>query len=719
MSGVNHFFAELKRRKVLGTVLPYVGLVWLLLQVISVVVPLLTLPPLAGTFLAVLLFALFPVVCYLDWFYDITSDGLMLTPLDDQGTVSPPGWKHWLVLAFIMLMSFALGLNYFLQVRDNARKAAEGTTNVALANSIAVAGFKDLSPEQDQQYLAEGLTEEITSVLGKMPGLTVAASGSGLVLSQQGLDAVAIGRRLEVATVLTGSVRRNGDQLKIRLELLDSRTGHTLWTENLQRQLLDVFAMETEVARSVVNLLQDNYLDQQSISNNANTQSVDAYVLYLKGREQYRRQTTEALKQARILFEQATTLDPEYAQAHVALADTFVLLSDGKAEFGVLKAEIAAQLASQSLAKALLRAPNMAEAFAVQGKVFEFQQQDDAALAAYDKAISLNPNLAVAHMWRYLLLKLQGRYQESLLSLQQALRLDPVSVAAMYNNAFELAARGEYAQAEQRYQQLLQDFPTSPWGYAGLGNLAWLQGNLAESLKHWQQAHQLSPQNQQFKSSYISLMLKLGMVEQARPLATEDYYQATLQLLSGDYKALFASMEFQLAADPDNGWLAFEAGWYQLLVGEPALGISLMLQAKQQIPPAEWFDMPMCSPAIEFAWVLQQQGEKAEANALADQCQQQLETARNGHILDQSLDYLAVRLWMLKDEPQQAVIELKNAIAHGWQELWLTQDPLLLGLNNQPEFQTISAALARNMAAEKQQALMLLQQPAPPPQPKH
>ena len=159
-------------------------------------------------------------------------------------------------------------------------------------------------------------------------------------------------------------------------------------------------------------------------------------------------------------------------------------------------------------------------------------------------------------------------------------------------------------------------------------------------------------------------------------------------------------MEFQLAADPDNGWLAFEAGWYQLLVGEPALGISLMLQAKQQIPPAEWFDMPMCSPAIEFAWVLQQQGEKAEANALADQCQQQLETARNGHILDQSLDYLAVRLWMLK-------------------ELWLTQDPLLLGLNNQPEFQTISAALARNMAAEKQQALMLLQQPAPPPQPKH
>ncbi|MBU2278747.1 MAG: hypothetical protein KKB45_08090, partial [Gammaproteobacteria bacterium] len=318
MSGLKVFLSELKRRKVINTVLPYVGVVWLLLQVVSVVVPLLTLPPLTGTFVAILLFALFPVVLYLSWFYDITSNGIVLTPADDSGTLTPLGWKNWTALVAILLVSGGIGSSYYQQVRANNLKAQDGTQSVLVADSIAVAGFKDQSPEQDQQYLTEGLTEEITSLLGKMPNLTVAASGSGLVLTKQGLDPVAIGRRLGVKTVLTGSVRRTGDQLKVRLELLETDKGHTLWTETLQRSLSDVFALETEIARSVVNLLQDSYLDQTAISNHANTQSVDAYVMYLKGREQYRLQTTEAIKEARKLFEQAITLDPEYAQAYVA-----------------------------------------------------------------------------------------------------------------------------------------------------------------------------------------------------------------------------------------------------------------------------------------------------------------------------------------------------------------------------------------------------------------
>lgn len=704
-SVINHFFTELKRRKVINTVLPYVGVVWLLLQVVSVVVPLLSLPPLTGSFVAILLFVLFPVMLYLSWYFDLTSNGIVLTPADDQGTIKPLTWKHWTTLGGIFVLSCSIGLSYFQQVRSNSLKAQEGISTVKVADSIAVVGFKDQSPEQDQHYLAEGLTEEITSLLGKMPNLTVAASGSGLVLSKQGLDPVAIGRRLEVKTVLTGSVRRTGDQLKVRLELLDTEKGHTLWTETLQRSLSDVFALETQIARSVVNLLQDNYLDQTDISNHANTQSVDAYVLYLKGREQYRLQTTEAIKEARKLFEQAIALDPEYAQAHVALADTFVLLSEGKSEFGVLKAEVAAQLASQSLAKAFLREPNMAEAFAVQGKVFEFEQQDDKALAAYDKAISLNPNLAIAYMWRYQILYRLGRYDESLISLEQSYRLDPVSVATLFNSALELSLRGSYQEAEQRFLQLINDFPKSPWGYAGLGGIAASQGKLAKSIKYWQQAYQLSPQSHYFKSNYVSVILRLGMVEQAQTLAPEPDYQATLLILSGAYDDLFKSMDIQIAANPDDGWIAFEAGWYQLLVGDKTKGISLLQTARKLINDAELYSMPDCSPAIELAWALQQQGDSAAATYL-EKCQQQLELAKKGKLFDVRLEYLAARIAALNQNHDVAIQQLEQAIKFGWREWWLSRDPVMHELLHHDKFKQLETNLSQLMEEDKQQALL-------------
>lgn len=707
MSGLKTFFLELKRRKVINTVLPYVGVVWLLLQVVSVVVPLLSLPPLTGTFVAISLFVLFPVMLYLSWYYDLTSNGIVLTPADEQGTLKPLNWKHWTTLCGIFVLSCSIGLSYFQQVRANQLKAQEGISTVKVADSIAVVGFKDQSPEQDQQYLAEGLTEEITSLLGKMPNLTVAASGSGLVLSKQGLDPVAIGRRLEVKTVLTGSVRRTGDQLKVRLELLDTDKGHTLWTETLQRSLSDVFALETQIARAVVNLLQDNYLDQTAISNHANTQSVDAYVMYLKGREQYRLQTTEAIKEARKLFEQAIALDPEYAQAHVALADTFVLLSEGKSEFGVLKADIAAQLASQSLAKAFLREPNMAEAYAVQGKVFEFEQQDDKALASYDKAISLNPNLAIAYMWQYQILKRLGRYDESLKVLEQSYRLDPISVATLYNSALEFSLRGLYSEAEQRFLQLIADFPKSPWGYAGLGSVAAFQGKLAESIKHWQKAYLLSPQSKHIKSQYVGVMLRLGLVEQARPLATESYYQATLQLLSGDYSELFKSMDLQMEANPDDGWIAFEAGWYQLLAGDKNKGIALLLKARMSIDETELYAMPFCSPAIELAWALQQQGDPDAAALYIKKCQQQLEDSRTGKQIDWELDYLAARLAVLTNDETNALGHLELAIRRGWREWWLGVDPLMLTLHANDKFQQLQTDLSLLMAEDKKRALLL------------
>lgn len=466
------FLSELRRRKVIQTLIPFLGVIWLLLQIIAVVTPLLNLSPFVATSLTIFLFACFPVVFYLSWYFDITPQGIKVTEVDYSETPHPLGPKWWLGLTVVIVGSLMLGLHYFDSARTDYAKRSEGLVSSIKANSIAVLPFRDQSPDNDQQYLAAGVTEELASLLGQIAGLQVASASAGFGLARQNLLPIDIARRLQVETLLTGSVHTSGNRLRLRVELINAADGMTLWSESFSRELNDIFAIETDIARAIANLLQQRYLEAGSLTNLNNTASIDAYLMYLRGREQYRMQTTESIKTARRLFEQALALDPAYAMAYVALADTIILLAEGSASFGVLKADIAATLAEQHLAKALVRAPELAEAHAVRGfLLFYLQGNHDAALPALDKALSLNPSLAQAHLWRFAALEQLGRSQDAWQALQRAHQLDPVAITHQYNLAFKLAERGELNAAKQQYQQLIADFPRSASGYIGIAKL--------------------------------------------------------------------------------------------------------------------------------------------------------------------------------------------------------------------------------------------------------
>ncbi|WP_414631473.1 MULTISPECIES: hypothetical protein [unclassified Arsukibacterium] len=481
MKVVMKFLSELRRRKVIQTLIPFLGVIWLLLQIIAVVTPLLNLSPFVATSLTIFLFACFPVVFYLAWYFDITPQGIKVTAVDYSENPKPLGLKWWLGLSVVMVGSLMLGLHYFDNARTDYVKRNEGLLTSLKASSIAVLPFRDQSPESDQQYLAAGVTEELTSLLGQVAGLQVASASAGFSLARQNLLPVDIARRLKVDTLLSGSIHKVGNQIRLRVELINAEDGMTLWSQSFSRQLSDIFAVETEIARAIANLLQQRYLAAGSLTSLNNTASSDAYMMYLRGREQYRLQTTESIKEARRLFEQALALDPEYAMAYAALADTIISLAEGSASFGVLKADIAATLAEQHLAKALVRAPGLAEAHAIRGfLLFYLQSNYDAALPALDKALSLNPNLAQAHLWRFAALEQLGRRQDAWQALQRAYRLNPVAITHQYNLAVKLAERGELSAAQEQYQQLIADFPESPVGYIGmakLDNAAALPGN--------------------------------------------------------------------------------------------------------------------------------------------------------------------------------------------------------------------------------------------------
>lgn len=713
---MNKFLREIKRREVIRPLIAYAGLAWLLLQIVDVVSGLLSLPPLFAPAVLLILICGVPVVAYLSWHFDVSLDGIRRTPRlgdDDLLTTEPFGLLNWAGLAVIVMISVVGGFQLFDSIRDDRLAAEEGQATIKEADSIAVLPFADQSPEQDQGYLAVGIAEEITGLLGRIDTFRVMASRSSQVLSEEGLTPVDIGRRLDVDAVLTGSIRVSGNRLRIRVELLDTEDGKTLWTDSFLRELRDIFAVESEISRAVVNLLQDEYLQSGAFADISTTSSTDAYVIYLRGREAYRRQTTESMREARTLFEQALALDPEYAPAYVALADTLAALSEGGDGFGVLKPEIAAQLAEANLDKAILRQPDIADIYAVMGVVNQLRNNHEDSLGNFDKAIELNPSLARAYMWKSLAYNELQKFDEAIAALEKARELDPLFLTSTYNLGVLLSWRGRTAEAEALFQQMQNDFPGSPFPFMGLSDVYFGRGDFVGAIRDIRKAAALSPDNDELLRRMIGPMLQLGLTDMVQAKAADpawsdtvaDYYDNIL-IFDGNFDELFERLEFRLAANPGDPWAAFEAGWYHAMFGDENRAIELLLSV-EQLPDAEQFAMPNCSPAMEIAWAHKKAGEESDYERLVARCTQLLREQRSSSIEYLELDYLDARINALKGNKQRALTALADAIDKGLREWWTENDPLLKGLRDTDAYRSAIKFIETDLARQRAEARQL------------
>lgn len=438
---------EIQRRKVFNTFLPYLGIVWLLLQVVSVLVPMLNLSPLVNTLTVVILFAGIPVMLYVSWYFNITSNGLEAIPDANSEEAARFGISKWLVFVSITALSGYAGVSYFYNVKVEYAKTNEGSSQQILANSIAIIPFTDSSTEKDQGFLAKGIAEELVSLLGSANKLRVMDLQSVSILVNQGLDPVSIANRLNAETVLTGSVRTTGNSIRLRAELIKTSDGKVLWADSYTRKLSQIFTLESTLARATLNSLIDDFITADDFKHASETKNVEAYQMYMRGRAAYAEQTVSALKDARRFFEQAIAIAPDFSKAYVALADTVLLSSDKRKNFNILPPNIAKQLAENYLAKALVKTQALPQAFAVQGRVFQLGEQLDQALAAYNKALSINPSLASAHEQKYHVLKALGRQEEALEALKEALAHNPESPSLQAAHDFEnKTAKSEHSE---------------------------------------------------------------------------------------------------------------------------------------------------------------------------------------------------------------------------------------------------------------------------------
>jgi TolB-like protein/Tfp pilus assembly protein PilF len=304
--------------------------------------------------------------------------------------------------------------------------------------------FANRSPSVDDEYFADGMTDELINALAKVPGLHVVSRTSCFAFKGRSEDAREIGRRLQVATVLEGSIRRAGPRLRVATQLINVANGFLLWSESFDREAEDVFAIQDEIARAISGSLRGRLLDPRAEARvRRPTEDLEAYQLYLKGRQSWNRRTEQDLQEAMRAFEQALARDPAFALAHAGMADTWALLGF----YSALPPGDAYPRAKQAARQALALEPSLAEAypaFAYSAMYYDWDWVE--AEQAFRRAIELHPGYANAHQWYGNFLSVMGRAEEAIATFERALALDPLS-------ALKYAALGWGCYFARRYQR--------------------------------------------------------------------------------------------------------------------------------------------------------------------------------------------------------------------------------------------------------------------------
>jgi TolB-like protein/Flp pilus assembly protein TadD/DNA-binding XRE family transcriptional regulator len=359
------------------------------------------------------------------------------------------------------------------------------------ALAIAVLPFLNRSNDPQNDYLCEGLAEELISALTRIKSCLVVARASAFSFRGHDIDVREIGRRLDVDTVLEGSVQRSGDRLRITAQLIDAGNGFHFWSERFDRQITDVFAIQDEITLAIVKQLKVELLaKERSTLLIQKNESLESYNLYLKGRY-YWAQRPQGIGKAIEYFEQAIDKEPNYARARAGLADCYVTL--GSWENGTMRPIEAMAKAKEAASKALELDERLAEAHTTLAYRTTHHDWDWAtAEAQFQRVFELNPNYAVCHHWYSHYLTAVGRTEESLTASKRCLELDPLDLVINIHMAWHYQFARQYAQAIEQCWKTSELHPNSFWPAYFFGLAYEQQGHVDRAVEEFRTSVRMS-----------------------------------------------------------------------------------------------------------------------------------------------------------------------------------------------------------------------------------
>ena len=543
---------------------------WLVAQVLQLVFESFGTPDWVMKTLLVLLATGMPFALFFAWAFEMTPEGLKReSEVDRSQSITPQTGKKLNATIFIVM---ALALGYFAvdKFYVSAEREAALAESVAQAKteqapeqspqdieqSIAVLPFADMSPDKDQEYFTDGLSEELLNLLAKIPELKVASRSSSFQFKDKGVDIMDAGKQLKVAHILEGSVRKDGNQLRITAQLIKASDGYHLWSETYDRELKGVFAIQDEIATAVVAALKLTLLGESLKVRQTNPET---YAQYLQGRYFFNLRGENNYKKAATAYQAALAIDRDYAPALAGLSKVYL----EQANVGYINA-IEGMVLSRSMAeRAIDLDPLSAESWSSLGRILWSYDWDwEGAEEADRKALELEPGNVDVITQSARVSSTYGRLDKTIELNLQAIMLDPLSLRPLSNLGLSYKDSGRFEEAEAAFHKVLELNPQYPSSQMNLGEVLILKGDPEAGLKEIEK-----------ESSVIWKGYGLALAYQA--LGRESEAQEALESFIRDFGAVGAYQVGEIHAFAGNIDQSFE--WLERAYSQRDGGMTALL----------------------------------------------------------------------------------------------------------------------------------------------
>jgi len=707
-------FAELKRRNVIRMAGLYLVGAWLLVQVAGTVLPWFAVSASVLRGLVVVLVIGFIPALVFAWVFEMTPDGLKRdAEVSPEQSIAPQTAQRMnrLIVALLLLAVMYFGFDKFVLAPKREAALVATTSQVVKAEtlasaeatvsdkSIAVLPFVDMSQAKDQEYFSDGLSEEILNLLAQIRDLKVIGRTSSFAFKGRNEDLRTIGNTLGVAYLLEGSVRKAGNELRITAQLIEVEGGSHLWSQTYDRKLENVFAIQSEIAASIAEALKINLIGPGQAAPVARpAASLPAYDLFLQARRLIQGRTRSGMEAARGLLEEALKLDPNYAAALAAQAQTLYMLNNAGSGYGDIPLEQATAMAQPLLDRALALDPKLAEAHALQGLIFNSARDIPRAEAALSRALALNPNLADALHWQAMLFRGSGRLREELAVRQRLDAMDPLNVANLLSLNSALRASGKPTEARAVTARMQRAFPDNPQSFGAQAADLADAGQLAEA--QVPAARVLALKSNWAPGLNARIYYALGDFEKVLSLQGSTRSRALIALGRNE-EALAVARERFAAAPEDRGAaqdLLSALSW----AGRFDEVLALYRERWGDIKGLDtYFGAGEMGPLPSIATAQRTQGQQQALAATVAHWRKRLDFLREqGYPADAFL-MTEARYRALAGERTAALKTLTRAIDTGDRDPLLGRDPAFAELRDDPDFKAQLARMIKLINAER------------------
>jgi TolB-like protein/Tfp pilus assembly protein PilF len=721
---------ELKRRNILRVGAAYVVVSWLLIQVAETIFPLFGFDHApARTVVIVLAIGLVPALV-VSWVFELTPEGLKREKdIDRSRSIAPQTGKK---LDYVIMVALAVALGYFAfdkfvltpqrEAATQARVAeqleharAQGRTEALIKSygdkSIAVLAFDDMSPDKDQEYLSDGIAEELINLLARIPELRIISRFSAFSYKGKDIKLAQVAEELNVAHVLEGSVRKAGNRIRITAQLIEGRSDSHLWSETYDRELTtqNIFEIQSDIAAAIAGRLRTTLSRQDEVNlRNVPTESLEAYQSYLLGKQRMITRSGESLDEAADHFRKAIEFDPDYALAYVGLAETYMLLGD----YAGLSLQEMLSNAEPAISKALVLNNELAEAYVARGAVRSKAGDYAAAVDAFKRAIELDPNYSRAwHWYADVLLNNLQNPEAALPLLEKAYALDPISPALIVTVGQALAGLGRFEESMEFYEKALEVAPEYASTYYLIGSLqAYAYGRLDLGVRWSLDSAKRDPRYVNNLGALGFYYLSLGdpdkaglWVDRALSVGPDRYKSNETAAFLHFYRdqeteALNSARRLQAIAPGNNVtlYMLVSLGRYQ-----EVLGIAAASYPQFSCDPEPIVTRESIFPAINISLAFEETGNRACANRLLDRALARIKTMpRLGFF---GYGFADVEVYARQGRTDHALTALRNAIDQGLRIPWWSQlerSPHTVQLREEVQFQAMLDEIRLDMSIQ-------------------